>query len=288
MDFNKLNLPKNYQISDFNRYDYLDTKNLIKNNKINTVCESANCPNRYECFSKKTATFLIMGEICTRNCLYCDISSGEPTNLNKNEPKMIAETVKKLNLNYVVITSVTRDDLFDQGISHFIDVINNIKKIKPNCKIEILIPDFIDNLQLIDKLIESNPDVINHNIETTFNLFNHLRPKGDYNHSLNLLKKIDAKSNSIITKSGFMVGFGETFNQIKETINDLHESRIDILTVGQYIPPSKNHYPVKKFYSESEFNKIKSYAKNLGINYVFSNPFVRSSYKAFEVFENSN
>ncbi|MFW6024705.1 MAG: lipoyl synthase [Candidatus Woesearchaeota archaeon] len=292
MDFKNISeLPKDYEINSFNHDEFLKTYNLIKKNDVNTVCESANCPNRYECFSKRTATFLILGNKCSRNCKYCNIESFDMNSENNlevsvdtKEPKRISKTVSDMDLDYVVITSVTRDDLDDYGVNQFIKTIESIKKNEKikNCSIEVLIPDFKGKLNLIKKLVDSNPNVINHNIEVVRGLFDNLRPHGNYDVSLKVLKFLNEFD--IVTKSGLMVGFGESYEDIKKTLNDLYDVGVDIVTVGQYLSPSENHFPVKKYYSKAEFKKIKNYGESLGFSSIVANPFVRSSYKAIEVF----
>lgn len=271
-------IPEWIKVKEFDKNKYLHTYNLVKN--LNTVCISANCPNRYECFSKNTATFMILGDVCTRNCKYCNISSGKPSGVDEEEPLKIASSIKKLNLDYAVITCVTRDDLDDGGASHFEKVFRKIKKVNPKCKIELLISDFNKNKNSINKIISLNPDVINHNIETCKDLFSLLRPKGDYLYSLRLLKFVKTINPNIKTKSGFMIGFGETKEQIKNTIIDLKKSGCDIITIGQYLQPTKKHFPVKKYYTSEEFNEIKNFVDNIKI---VAGPLVRSSYNAGEL-----
>lgn len=276
--------PKYLKIKDFDRKKYLETLNLIKKHNLNTVCLSANCPNRYHCFSSGTATFMILGEVCTRNCRYCNIESRKAEKVDGEEPTRLAMAVKKLNLDYVVITSVTRDDLADGGSSHFINCIKEIRK-ENNSKIEVLVPDFKGDKLALEKLIKAQPEIINHNIETVKELFSDLRPQGDYNKSLSLLKNVKAINPSIITKSGLMVGLGETKDQILKTLKDLKELKVDIITIGQYLAPSSKHAQIRKYYSEAEFLELKNIAKELGFQEVISGPMVRSSYKAKEAYE---
>lgn len=276
------NMPSWIKTKSYNKQKYLETKKLIEKNNLNTVCIGANCPNRYECFSKKTATFMILGNTCTRNCKYCNIKTGKPNEINKHEPKKIAEAIKKLNLKYAVITCVTRDDLRDGGAQQFTDVVKEIKKINPDCKIELLISDLQGDFDALKKITNAKPDVINHNIEVPRELFTTLRPQGNYNTSLNLLKKIKEINPNIKTKSGFMIGLGEDNNQITTTLQDLKKTNCDIITIGQYLQPSKKHYEVKKYYSPEEFKQIKKTAKELGIQKIIAGPLVRSSYKAKE------
>ena len=254
-------------------------RNILKNHCLNTVCENARCPNKNECYTKHTATFLIMGNVCTRNCRYCNISSGIPEELNENEPKEVANAIKELGLKYAVITSVTRDDIPDGGADHFAKTIEEIRKISPNTKIEILTPDFNGDENSLDIIIKAIPEVFNHNIETTKQVFKKARPKGNYQTSLEVLKYVKDNSN-IKTKSGLMVGLGETLEEIEETFEDLKNVGCDILTVGQYIQPSKKHLEVDKYYTLEEFEEIKKLAKKVGFKNFQIGPLVRSSYMA--------
>lgn len=254
-------------------------RNILKNHCLNTVCENARCPNKNECYTKQTATFLIMGNICTRNCRYCNISGGVPEPLNENEPKEVANAIKELGLKYAVITSVTRDDIKDGGAEHFARTIEEIRKISPETKIEILTPDFNGDKNSLDIIIKAMPEVFNHNIETTKQVFKKARPKGNYQTSLEVLKYVKDNSN-IKTKSGLMVGLGETFDEIEETFKDLKNVGCDILTVGQYIQPSKKHLEVDKYYTLEEFEQIKELAKKVGFKHFQIGPLVRSSYMA--------
>ncbi len=254
-------------------------RKILKSNCLNTVCENARCPNKNECYTKHTATFLIMGNVCTRNCRYCNISCQKPEPLDINEPQNIAKAVKDLNLKYAVITSVTRDDLPDGGANHFANCIQEIRKISPDTKIEILTPDFKNQKDSLDIIIKANPDVFNHNIETVKELFKTARPQGNYNNSIAVLKYIKENSN-IKTKSGLMIGLGETFEQITETLQDLKNINCDILTIGQYIQPSKEHLPVAKYYKLEEYEKLKELAASIGITHYQIGPLVRSSYNA--------
>ena len=254
-------------------------RNILKNHCLNTVCENARCPNKNECYTKHTATFLIMGNVCTRNCRYCNISGGIPEELNENEPKEVANAIKELGLKYAVITSVTRDDIPDGGADHFAKTIEEIRKISPNTKIEILTPDFNGDKNSLDIIIKTMPEVFNHNIETTKQVFKKARPKGNYQTSLEVLKYVKDNSN-IKTKSGLMVGLGETLEEIEETFEDLKNVGCDILTVGQYIQPSKKHLEVDKYYTLEEFEEIKKLAKKVGFKNFQIGPLVRSSYMA--------
>lgn len=254
-------------------------RKILKSNCLNTVCEGARCPNKNECYSKHTATFLIMGNVCTRNCRYCNISCEKPQQLDTDEPKHIAKAVKDLGLKYAVITSVTRDDLDDGGANHFAQCIYEIKNTSPLTKIEILTPDFKNNKNSLDIIIKANPDVFNHNIETVKEIFKTARPQGNYDNSLSVLKYIKENSD-IKTKSGLMVGLGETFEQIEQTLTDLHNVHCDVLTIGQYIQPSKQHLPVAKYYKPEEYEKLKELAASIGFKNFQIGPLVRSSYNA--------
>ncbi len=273
---------KKIQIPEFERKEYVKTKELIEHNNLTTVCIEANCPNRYECFSKKTATFMILGDTCTRNCLYCNIKSGMPEKVDDDEPARIAKAIKKLNLKYAVITCVTRDDLNDGGAGQFVNTIKEIRKLNPNCKIEVLISDLKGDWNSLKEIINAKPDVLNHNIETVKELFPRLRPKGNYELSIQLLKKVKEFNLKLKIKSGFMLGFGEEKSQVIQTIIDLKDAGCNIVTIGQYLQPSKKHAEVKKYYSPEEFKEIEKKARQIGVKHVVAGPLVRSSYKASE------
>lgn len=257
-------------------------RRILKTKCLNTVCENARCPNKNECYTKNTATFLIMGNNCTRNCRYCNITCSRPEPLDLNELFHVAEAVKDLGLKYAVITSVTRDDLPDGGAEHFANCIYEIRKISPDVKIEILTPDFKGNKDSLNTIIKANPNVFNHNIETVRNVFKTARPQGDYDCSLEVLKYIKDNSD-IITKSGLMIGLGETFEDIEQTLVDLKNVGCDILTIGQYIQPSKAHLEVSKYYTPDEYEKLKQLAEKVGIKHYQIGPLVRSSYRASEL-----
>lgn len=259
-----------------------NVRKILRENCLNTVCDGARCPNKNECYQKNTATFLIMGAVCTRNCRYCNISCEKPLPLDKNEPKNIAKAVKELNLKYVVITSVTRDDLIDGGASHFAACVHEIKNILPHIKVEILTPDFKGDTEALNIIINSSSDVFNHNIEVVEKIFKTARPQGDYHTSLKVLKYIKENS-SLVTKSGLMVGLGETIEDIEQTLLDLKSVNCDILTIGQYIQPSKKHLEVAKYYSLQEFEDLKTLAKKIGFKNYQIGPLVRSSYNASEL-----
>lgn len=259
-----------------------NVRRVLRTNCLNTVCENARCPNKNECYTKNTATFLIMGNVCTRNCRYCNISCERPEPLDPQEPLHVAKAVADLGLKYSVITSVTRDDLPDGGAEHFARCIEEIRKLSPATRVEILTPDFKGKKEALDIIIASHPDVFNHNIETVEAVFKTARPQGNYKTSLEVLKYI--KDNSDIkTKSGLMIGLGETFEQIEATFNDLRAVGCDILTVGQYIQPSKAHLEVAKYYSLEEYEDLKSLARKCGFKNFQIGPLVRSSYNASEI-----
>lgn len=279
-------------------------RRILKTKCLNTVCEGARCPNKSECYSHNTATFLIMGNVCTRNCRYCNISSEKPAPLDLDEPKHVAEAVKELGLKYAVITSVTRDDLPDGGAEHFKNCVDEIRKIC-DAKVEILTPDFkpkglapnekphplipslkgqINLCSPLDTIIQANPEVFNHNIEAVREIFATARPQGNYDWSLEVLKYIKNNS-SIVTKSGLMVGLGENFEQIESTLVDLKNAGVDIVTIGQYIQPSKAHLEVAKFYTLEEFEKLKTLARKVGFKNFQIGPLVRSSYQAMNSFK---
>ncbi|MCM8804851.1 MAG: lipoyl synthase [Candidatus Omnitrophica bacterium] len=251
-------------------------KNLFKTYNVKTVCENAICPNIFECFEKKYVSFMILGNICTRNCKFCGVGKGNPQEIDNQEPERIAEIVKILEMKYVVITSVTRDDLPDGGAIQFKKVVNEIRKKSPNTKIEILIPDFKGNLSSLETIFESKPDIISHNIETVKSLYPIIRPKSNYEISLKVLS--DIKKNGFITKSGFMVGLGEREDEIFILMEDILKTGCDILVVGQYLKPDKNGYEVKRFYNELFFKEIEEYGKKIGFKYVFAGIFYRTSY----------
>lgn len=257
-------------------------RKILKTKCLNTVCENARCPNKNECYTKNTATFLIMGNDCTRNCKYCNISCARPEPLDLEEPKHVAEAVQALGLKYAVITSVTRDDLPDGGAEHFANCIYEIRKLCPDTKIEILTPDFKGNKDCLDTIIKAHPDVFNHNIEAVQDIFKSVRPQGDYECSLEVLKYVKDNSD-ILTKSGLITGLGETFEQIEQTLIDLKNVGCDIVTIGQYIQPSKHHLEVAKYYTPEEYDKLKELANKVGIKNHQIGPLVRSSYRAAEL-----
>jgi len=261
-------------------FKYLDS--LISKENLNTVCKEARCPNIGECWNQKTATFMILGDTCTRACTYCAVSSGQPNQLDLAEPIRLSNTVKTLGLKYAVITSVNRDDLPDGGAEIFSQCIKLIKKNSPSCKVEVLTPDFQGNLDALKNVIEQKPDTFNHNIETVKRIFPKIRAKGKYELSLNILRQAKQINRNLITKSGMMVGLGETLDEIIETLKDLRSVNCDLLTVGQYLRPSKKHTAMSRWYTPAEFHKIQSIGYDLGFKHVASGALVRSSYHANE------
>lgn len=259
---------------------YAMMKKQLRKAKLHTICEEAKCPNQAECFGNGIATFLILGDICTRNCRYCHVTHGKPLPLNSDEPYDVAKSVQDLGLDYVVITSVTRDDLPDGGALVYCDTIEKIKTINPKCSIEILIPDFQGDLKVLKTVLDMSPDVLNHNIEVVEELFPSIRPQGDYKRSIKILKHSKILHPEIPTKSGFMVGLGETKEQISSLLRDLKDAQVDILTIGQYLQPTINHVPIKRYYTPEEFNQLKEEALTMGFSHVESGPLVRSSYHA--------
>ncbi|MEI6100493.1 MAG: lipoyl synthase [Eubacteriales bacterium] len=262
---------------------------LLRSLALHTVCEEAGCPNCGECFQKGTATFMILGRNCTRSCTFCAVTKCQPEPPDPQEPKHIADAVKKLNLRHVVITSVTRDDLPDGGASHFAKVIDTIKKeLGETCPvIEVLIPDLNGNWEALQVIITAKPDIINHNVETVPRLYPEVRPQADYQRSLELIQTVKQNASPITTKSGIMLGLGETHSEVIETLGDLRNAGCDILTIGQYLAPSKQHHPVIAFIHPDEFAVYKSEAEEMGFLYVASGPLIRSSYGALEAYEQS-
>jgi lipoic acid synthetase len=267
-----------------NSKEFFLTKTIVNNNNLVTVCQEANCPNITECWSKRHATFMIMGDTCTRACAFCDVKTGVPGNLDPLEPIKIAEAVKKLNLKHVVITSVDRDDLDDGGSKHFFDVINQTRKSNPKTTIEVLTPDFLRKGEAYKKVIDAKPDVFNHNIETVPSLYLKVRPGSRYFASLELLKNAKKIDKNIFTKSGIMVGLGETRDEILQVMDDLRAADVDFITIGQYLQPSVKHYPLDRYYTPKEFDDLGTIAKAKGFLLVSSSPLTRSSYHADEDF----
>jgi len=260
--------------------NYRRTKELLRGGLLHSVCEEAHCPNIFECFERLTATFLILGRICTWNCRYCAVTPGRPSGVDWQEPERLAQTVASLGLKYVVITSVTRDDLADGGSPIFAASIRKIRERIPDCRIEVLTPDFAGRRESIAEVVEARPDIYNHNIETVKSIFHRARPKGDYQRSLALLRTVKELDPAMPTKSGFMVGLGETMTQIEETMVDLRDAGVSIVTAGQYLRPSLKHMAVARYYRPEEYEEIRAIGRRLGIGHVEAGPLVRSSYHA--------
>jgi lipoic acid synthetase len=274
-DWIRIKLPSNDKIA--------KVKDMLRQNRLHSVCEEASCPNLAECFSKGTATFMIMGDKCTRRCSFCDVAHGRPDPLDQDEPENLAKTIQTMGLKYVVITSVDRDDLRDGGADHFKQCIIKTREYNPNIKVEVLVPDFRGKNRrqiAIDILETAPPDVFNHNIETVPRLYKQARPGSDYNWSLMLLKEFKERLPHIPTKSGLMVGLGEEMDEILEVMHDLRAHDVDMLTIGQYLQPSKYHMPVARYMTPEEFDTLRIEGEKMGFDNVASGPLVRSSYHA--------
>jgi lipoic acid synthetase len=284
--------------------DYQRVKQLLSTARLTTVCQEANCPNMFECFAKNTATFMILGSECTRHCRFCNITANATLPVDPDEPQRVARAAQKLGLKYVVVTSVTRDDLPDGGAAHFAAVINalkacppepgsdqipektnpeKIKKVQP-IKIEVLIPDFKGNIKDLKTVVSANPDVVNHNIETVASCYETVRPEAKYQRSLTLLQNVKTLNSSMPVKSGIMVGLGETMAELAQTMEDLFAHGCDILTIGQYLQPTRMHLEIKRYYSPEEFKELEQTARKIGFSRVAAGPFVRSSYNAQDLF----
>jgi lipoic acid synthetase len=279
-DKNKISKPPWLKVKA--RFDgvYREVKELVDEMGLHTVCQEATCPNIGECFSARTATFIILGDICTRGCRFCDVKKGRPDCYDTNEPARVAEACAKLNMKFAVITSVTRDDLPDGGAAIFAETARSIKSMIPSCGVELLIPDLKGNREALKIILDSNPDVLAHNIETVPRLYDRVRPGADYNRTLNIIKWTAETRDDIIAKSGIMVGLGETREEILEVIGDVADRGCQIMTVGQYLRPSEWHLPVEKYYTPDEFSSIKEDGESLGMKYIEAGPLVRSSYMA--------
>ncbi len=265
--------------------EWKNVKKLVSSKNLVTVCEEAACPNIGECWTKKHATFMILGDICTRACAFCNIKTGLPGIVDVGEPKRIAEAVRLMNLKHVVITSVDRDDLNDGGADQFSKTIKEIRLLNPSTSIEILTPDFLKKPSAINIILQNEPDVFNHNLETVPSLYNEVRPGARYFNSLKLLHDIKSNSKKIFTKSGIMVGLGETRKEIIQVMDDLRSANVDFITIGQYLQPTPKHYPIKKFITPEEFDSFKTLALGKGFLMVASSPLTRSSYHATEDFQ---
>lgn len=272
-DWIRIKLPSNNSVTAL--------KDKLRNRKLVTVCEEASCPNLAECFSHGTATFMIMGDKCTRRCSFCDVAHGKPDPLDPKEPDSVAQAVAEMGLKYVVITSVDRDDLRDGGAGHFTDCITAVRKMNPATKIEALVPDFRGRMEkALEAMAPALPDVFNHNVETVPRLYKPVRPGSDYDWSLDLLEEFKQRFPGIPTKSGLMLGLGETLEEIQDVLKDLRAHDVDMLTLGQYLAPSRHHHPVMRYVTPQEFEELRIYAKQIGFTHVASGPMVRSSYHA--------
>lgn len=263
-----------------NGENYERVYELMRTQKLNTVCEEAQCPNLGECWGRGTATFLMMGDTCTRSCGFCDIKTGRPSPLDWNEPNRVAESVKALNLRHVVITSVNRDERKDGGAPIFAMVIKRIRQLQPGCSIEVLIPDFKGSAEALKIVMDAQPEILNHNVETVPRLFRKVQPQDHYEWAMTTLTNAKQMDPLVLTKSGIMVGLGETFDEVVEVMRDLANCGVDILTIGQYLQPSKQHLPIERYYTPEEFDRLKAIGLELGFKWVESGPLVRSSYRA--------
>jgi lipoic acid synthetase len=271
-------LPSWFKIQAKTGPDYLDIKQIMERLKLHTICEEARCPNRWECWNARTATFLILGDICTRRCHYCSVQTGKPLPLDMDEPVRVAEAIRALGLRHAVITSVNRDELPDGGASAFAETIRQARRLNPTCTIEVLIPDFEGNERALATVCVEKPEILNHNIETVRRLFPSIRPQGKYQRSIDLLAR--AKQLEMRTKSGLILGMGETLDEVREVMRDLRAVDCDIITIGQYLQPTRGHLPVVRFYDPSEFMLLKEEGLAMGFSQVESGPLVRSSYHA--------
>ncbi|HSH04711.1 MAG TPA: lipoyl synthase [Anaerolineae bacterium] len=261
---------------------YQELKRLMRSKQLHTVCEEANCPNIGECWGKGTATFLIMGNICTRSCGFCDIKTGRPLPLDWQEPERVAQSVKAMNLKHVVITSVNRDEREDGGAPIFALLVDRIRQLQPGCSIELLIPDFKGNKDALKIVMDARPEILNHNVETVPRLFKRVQPQDQYDWALTTLTNAKKMDSDVLTKSGIMLGLGETFDEVVAVIKDLASCNVDILTLGQYLQPSRQHLPIDRYYRPEEFVELREIALAEGFNWVESGPLVRSSYRAEE------
>jgi len=282
MDKPRKSLPEWLKVKIPGGENYLRIQKMLRSSNLHTVCEEAKCPNIGGCWDRGTATFMILGDICTRACRYCAVTSGKPLALDPLEAYKLSKVVEKMNLKYAVITSVNRDDLVNGGAEVFADCVHQIRKRLPECKIEVLIPDFEGKKSALEIVVGVKPDTINHNIETVRSIFPKVRPKGDYDQSLKLLEAVKKLNSASITKSGIMVGLGEEIDEIKQTMKDLVSIGCDLLTIGQYLQPSSKHIERIKWYTPSEFNELADIGREVGFKHVVSGPLVRSSYHADE------
>jgi len=271
-------LPPWFRVQARTGSDYLDIKQVMERLELHTICEEARCPNRWECWNARTATFLILGDICTRRCHYCSVQTGKPLPLDSEEPGRVAEAVRALGLRHVVVTSVNRDELTDGGAAVFARTIRETRRLNPGCTIEVLIPDFGGDEAALGQVCGARPDILNHNIETVARLFPAIRPQGKYGRSIEVLRR--SKEQGMTTKSGLIIGMGETLEEIRQVMLDLRGCGCDVMTIGQYLQPTREHLPVVKFYEPDLFNVLKMEALALGFRHVESGPLVRSSYHA--------
>lgn len=260
---------------------------VLREVRVHTVCQEAHCPNLPECFSRQTATFMIMGTVCTRNCRFCAVTHGTPVPLDEEEPRRVASAAHQLGLQYVVITSVTRDDLEDGGAEHFAVTVRAIKELQPGTLVELLVPDFRENPSSLDIILSTPPDVLDHNVETVPRLYSRVRPQADYRHSLDLLRRVRSRNASMLTKSGLMLGLGEREPEVIRVMQDLLDVGCRLLTLGQYLQPSKQHHPVMRYLHPEEFEGYKALGERMGFLEVSSGPFVRSSFRAAQMYRNA-
>ncbi|MCS6287306.1 MAG: lipoyl synthase [Nitrospira sp.] len=271
-------LPAWFKVNAQTGPDYLEIRQTMDRLQLHTICEEARCPNRWECWNARTATFLILGDICTRRCHYCSVETGRPPAIDRSEPRRVAEAVQALGLRHAVITSVNRDELPDGGATVFADTIRQTRTLSPDCTIEVLIPDFEGNAAALATVCAEQPEILNHNIETVPRLFPSLRPQGKYHRSIELLGR--AKQQGMTTKSGLILGMGETLDEAREVMRDLRAVDCDIITIGQYLQPTRDHLPVARYYDPGEFAQLKEEGMTMGFAHVESGPLVRSSYHA--------
>jgi len=274
-------LPPWFKIKHTESERFAEVRRLVRTNNLHTVCSSAACPNQNECWNAGTATFMILGNICTRGCTFCNVPKGRPEGLDLEEPARVADAVVSLKLRYAVVTSVTRDDLADGGSGIFAETIRFIRSKAPECRIEVLVPDFHGSREALRTVLNAGPDVLNHNVETVPSLYSRVRPQADYRRSLQLLKTAKAHNN-ILTKTGIMVGLGESIAELLTVFSELGDAGCDILTIGQYLRPGKDHVLVEKYYHPDEFDDLRAYALSMGFSHVVAGPLVRSSYHAGE------
>jgi lipoic acid synthetase len=280
MSSDRLAKPKWLKINANLGTDYRRVRQLLSEHGLHSVCQEANCPNMGECFGSGTATFLILGSVCTRNCGFCDILKGTPSTYDLDEPERLASAVATLGLKHVVITSVTRDDLEDGGATIFARTVSKLREYSPQIHIELLVPDFAGSVKSVDLVLDAAPDIFNHNIETTQRLYDTVRPKADYRRSLSILRYARGSGKVKLVKSGIFVGIGEQEDEIRQTMQDIRDCGVDILTIGQYLSPSDQHLPVVKYYHPDEFEKFRLWGEKMGFRHTESGPMVRSSYKA--------